>query len=128
MEETVDANGTLIEQQPVKRRALGPNDRTAGSYHDTPILNSIVYKVKFPNREVKEYAANVIAENMLTQVDYEGFTTTMMEGIINHNRDENTAVHTKDKFVRTYSNQRRLRKSTAGWKLQILWKDKSESW
>ena len=51
-----------------------------------------------------------------------------MEGIIDHDRDENTTVHIKDKYVKTYSNQRRLRKSTAGWKLQILWKDKSESW
>eukprot|EP00957_Ditylum_brightwellii_P006464 489932-Ditylum_brightwellii.AAC.1 len=65
---------------------------------------------------------------MLMQVDYEGFTTTMMEGIINPDRDENTTVHIKDKYVRTYSNQKRLRKSTTGWKLQILWKDKSESW
>eukprot|EP00957_Ditylum_brightwellii_P013038 984620-Ditylum_brightwellii.AAC.2 len=51
-----------------------------------------------------------------------------MEGIIDHDRDENTAVHIKDKYVRIYSNQRRLRKSSTGWKLQILWKDKSESW
>eukprot|EP00957_Ditylum_brightwellii_P074088 5629751-Ditylum_brightwellii.AAC.1 len=80
MEETVDANGTLIDQQPaynkiinaevqlyhqdhiatgkVKRRALGPNGRTADSYHDSPMLNSTVYKIEFPNREVKEYAAN----------------------------------------------------------------------
>ena len=150
MEETVDATGTLIDQQPaydkiinaevqlhhrdqittgkVKRRALGPDGRTAGSYHDNPMLSSTIYEVEFPDGEVKDYAANVIAENMLTQVDYEGFTTTMMEGIIDHDRDENTAVHIKDKYVKTYSNQRRLRKSTAGWKLQILWKDKSESW
>eukprot|EP00957_Ditylum_brightwellii_P142780 10879341-Ditylum_brightwellii.AAC.1 len=65
---------------------------------------------------------------MLTQVDYEGFITTMMEGMIDHDRDENNAVHIEDKYVKTYSNQRRLRKSTVEWKLQILWKDKSESW
>eukprot|EP00957_Ditylum_brightwellii_P014838 1118516-Ditylum_brightwellii.AAC.1 len=65
---------------------------------------------------------------MLTQVDYEGFTTTMMERVIKHDRDENTAAHIKDKNAKTYSNQKRLRKSTARWKLQILWKDKSESW
>eukprot|EP00957_Ditylum_brightwellii_P085739 6523067-Ditylum_brightwellii.AAC.1 len=34
----------------------------------------------------------------------------------------------KDKYVKTYSNQIRLRKTTSGWKLQIIWKDKSESW
>eukprot|EP00957_Ditylum_brightwellii_P067969 5160581-Ditylum_brightwellii.AAC.1 len=78
--------------------------------------------------EESRNAANVIAENILMQVDYERFTTTMMEGNINHDRDENTAVHIRDKCVTTYSNQRRLQKSTAGWKLQILWKDKSEPW
>eukprot|EP00957_Ditylum_brightwellii_P099420 7573257-Ditylum_brightwellii.AAC.1 len=77
-------------------RALGPDGRTACSYHDNPVLNSTVYKVEFLDKEVKEYAANMFAENMLMQVDYEGFTTTMMEGIINHNRDENTAVHITD--------------------------------
>eukprot|EP00957_Ditylum_brightwellii_P044708 3389930-Ditylum_brightwellii.AAC.1 len=113
MEETVDANGTLIEQQPaynkiinaevqlhhqdyittgkVKRSALGPNGRTAGSYHDNLMLSSTIYKVEFPDSEVKEYAANVIAENVLTQVGNGRFTTTMMEGTIN-----NTAVHIRD--------------------------------
>eukprot|EP00957_Ditylum_brightwellii_P135191 10307635-Ditylum_brightwellii.AAC.1 len=89
MEETVDANGTLIDQQPaydkiinaevqlhhqdhiatgkVKRRALGPDGRTAGSYHDNPMLNSTVYKVEISDGEIKEYASNVIAENVLTQ-------------------------------------------------------------
>eukprot|EP00957_Ditylum_brightwellii_P138696 10572091-Ditylum_brightwellii.AAC.1 len=65
---------------------------------------------------------------MRMQADYEGFTTTMIEGMINLDRDENTAVHIRDKYVKTYSNQKRLRKPTAGWKLQILWKEKLESW
>eukprot|EP00957_Ditylum_brightwellii_P020747 1564262-Ditylum_brightwellii.AAC.1 len=73
------------------RRALGPNGRTAGSNHDNPMLNSTIYEVEVPDREIKEYAANVIAENTLTQVDYEVLITTMMEGIIDHDRDENTA-------------------------------------
>eukprot|EP00957_Ditylum_brightwellii_P154561 11763299-Ditylum_brightwellii.AAC.1 len=51
-----------------------------------------------------------------------------MEEIIDYVRDKNVAVHMKDKYVKIYLNQRRLRKSTAGWKLQIIWKDKSESW
>eukprot|EP00957_Ditylum_brightwellii_P079940 6079891-Ditylum_brightwellii.AAC.1 len=61
-------------------------------------------------------------------MDYEGFTTTMAEGIINCDKDENATVHIRDKYVKTYSNHRRLQKSTARWKMQILWKDKSESW
>ena len=32
----------------------------------------------------KEYAANIIAENMLTQVDSDGMSTTLMEAIVDH--------------------------------------------
>jgi hypothetical protein len=32
-------------------------------------MNSIVYEVEFPDGELKEYAANILAENMLSQVN-----------------------------------------------------------
>ena len=35
-------------------------------------LNSLVYKVELLDGEVKEYSANVIVDNMLGQVNYEG--------------------------------------------------------
>eukprot|EP00957_Ditylum_brightwellii_P124688 9504079-Ditylum_brightwellii.AAC.1 len=79
-EETVDSNCTLIDQQPayneiistevqrhhqdhittgkVKSRAIGTNCRTSGSYNDNPMLNSTVYKVETPDKEVKGYANN----------------------------------------------------------------------
>ena len=66
----------------VKRRAIGPDGVTAGTYNDNPIMNTVVYEVEFPDGQVKEYAANVIADNILRQVDHEGYSTTLMEGII----------------------------------------------
>ena len=42
------------------------------------------YDVEFPDGQVKEYAANIIAENMLTQVDSDGMSTTLMEAIVDH--------------------------------------------
>eukprot|EP00957_Ditylum_brightwellii_P065317 4954142-Ditylum_brightwellii.AAC.1 len=71
----------------VRRMTQGPNNRTAGSYHDSPMLNSMIYEVEFSAGKVKDYARNVIAENMLTQIGYEGFTTTMMEVIIDYVKD-----------------------------------------
>jgi hypothetical protein len=65
IEDSVDANGQLLNQLPaynkiihsevalqlgesiftgkVTKRALGPDGRTAGTYDDNPMLNSIVY-------------------------------------------------------------------------------------
>ena len=91
-------------------------------------MNSIVYDVEFSDGTVKEYAANVIAENMLTQVDSDGFTTTMIEGIIDHTKDTAVAVSKDDMYVVTRRGQKRLRITTSGWKLLVQWKDGSESW
>ena len=61
----------------VVQHAMGPDGKVTGTYNDNPILNAVLYKVEFPDGQVREYAANVIAENMLTQVDSDGFTLTM---------------------------------------------------
>lgn len=140
-EDTVDATGHLLNQQPVYdrmlnaevqlqngdeiglakvlRRAIGPDSRVAGEYNENPLLNSIVYEVEFSDGQIKEYAANIIAENMLRQVNHEGYSTTLMAGTVDYSKDESTAVSKSDKWVYTKRGGRRLRKSTAGWKLEM---------
>ena len=150
IEDTVDAAGRLLNQLPaydrllnaevqmqlgedyqkgkVTRRALGPDGKVTGKYDHNPFMNSMIYEVEFADGQVREYSANLIAENMLTQVDSDGYSITLMEGIVDHRKDEATAVPKNEKHIITRSGQRRLRKSTAGWKLLIKWKDGSESW
>ena len=74
--------GNELSKGVVKRWAVGPEGKVVGSYDDNPILNSMVYEVEFPDGQVKECAANIITENVLTQVDSEGCSSIMMEGII----------------------------------------------
>ena len=88
IEDTVDAQGRLLNQQPaydkpihnevqlplgekvqtakVKQRSLGPDGVVVWTYDDNPALNSIAYDVEFPDGTIREYAANVIAESILT--------------------------------------------------------------
>jgi hypothetical protein len=108
--------------------ALGPDGTVAGNYDENPILNTMIYDVEFPNGDIKEYAANIIAENMLTQVDSDGYSLTMMKGIIDYKRDDAVAVPKSDMYVVTSRGQKKLRKTTIGWKLLIQWADDSESW
>ena len=150
IEDVVDATGKVLCQQPahdkiinaevllqqgdhlqsakVLQRSIGPNGTNVGRYHDNPQLNSIIYDVEFPDGTIKEYSANVIAENMLVQVDSDGFAMTIMEGIIDHKMDKAIAVAKSDKYIATRRGQRKLRKTTMGWKLLVKWKDGSESW
>ena len=76
----------------VTPRTIGPDGQVTGTYDSNPYLTSIIYDVEFPGGQVKEYAANIIAENMLTQVDSDGMITTLMEPIVDHQRDEEKAL------------------------------------
>ena len=51
-----------------------------------------------------------------------------MDSIIDHQRDPSQAIPMEDKHITTKSGQKRLRKTTKGWKLLIKWKDKSKAW
>ena len=115
-------NGKLIQ------RTIGPDGQVTGTYDNNPFLNSIIYDVEFPDGQVKEYAAYITAENMLTQVDSDGMGTTLMEAIVDHRRDDEKALQHHDKYVQTKNGRCHLRKTTKGWELLIKWKDKSESW
>ena len=49
------------------------NGEPIGSYDINPFLNTTIYDVEFPDGEIREYCANVIPENMYSQVDAEGY-------------------------------------------------------
>jgi hypothetical protein len=110
------------------QRALGPDGTIVGKYDENSMLNSIVYEVEFSDGQVNEYSANVIAENMLTQVDSDGFSMSLMEGIVDYRKDDAMAVSKADIHIITRRGQKKSRKITVGWKLLVRWKDQSESW
>ena len=148
-EDILDSTGRILEQQPafdkiinaeviiqngdemavgkVTQRSLDADGRMTGTYHDNPFLNTITYGVEFPDGQVKEYGTNIIVENMLTQVDSDGYSLSLMDSIIDHQRDSSQAIPIEDKHITTKSGQKRLRKTTKGWKLLIKWKDKSKA-
>ena len=65
---------------------------------------------------------------MLTQVDLDGYSLSLMDSIIDHQRDPSQAILIEDKYITTKSGQKWLRKTMKEWKLLIKWKDKSKAW
>lgn len=112
-----DKNETVVGK--VKHRTVDHNGNTARCYNDNLHLNTMVYDVEFPYGKVKEYSANIIAENILTQVDEEGFSTTMLCAIIDHVKDENMAINKCDEYVVNNRGVRHPQKTTQGWKLTV---------
>ena len=112
----------------VTQRTIGPDGQVTGTYDNNSYLNSIIYDVEFPDGQVKEYPANIISENMLTQVDSDGMSNTLMEAIMDRQRDEEKALQHQDKYVQNKNGRHHLRKTNKGWEILIKWKEKSESW
>jgi len=110
----------------VVRRKANDDGTLTGHSHVNPILDTREYQVEFGDGEVLEYAANVIAENLYSQIDTEGRRYILLDSIIDHKKDGH-AVLKDDEFVE--QNGKRVRQmTTKGWKLCVQWKDGSTSW
>ena len=77
---------------------------------------------------MKEYSANIIAENMITQVDNDGFSSPLMESIVDFRKDSLIAVPKSEKYVITGRRGKRLSKTTKGFEGLVRWADGNESW
>ena len=66
-----------------------------GTYHADPTLDTRECEVMFSDGAVKEYSANIIAENLFTQLDQAGQEKLLMCEIIDHKTD-GSAVHADD--------------------------------
>jgi hypothetical protein len=65
-----------------------------------PILDSREYEVEFPDGATDVFTANIIAENLYSQVDSEGNSYSILEEIIDHKSDS-TAVSKDDGYETT---------------------------
>jgi len=48
------------------------NGNPIGQYNPNPLLDTTVLEVEFPDGTIQDYAANVVAEALFTQVDQDG--------------------------------------------------------
>ena len=106
--EVVLPQGDILRSAKVKGRHRNKDCDLTGTYHDNPILNSILHDVEFPDGSVKQHAANVTAENMHAQCDQEGHAVVAFDSILDYSSN-NKVVQKKNKHVCTKSGQKRLR-------------------
>ena len=66
-------HGESEELAKVIWRSINVDGEFIGTPSDTRVLNTCVYDVEFQDGVIKPYFANMIAENMLSLVDSEGY-------------------------------------------------------
>lgn len=121
------SDGSKYQPVIVIGQTKGHSGRVEGKYDGYPMLYTILYDVEFPDCQVVAYTANIIAENLPSQVDDEGFPLTTLECILDHRKS--LSVLGRDGAYTTNSRGvQRLRKITQGWDLNVRWQDKAEQW
>ena len=81
-------------------QSVDDNEKVTGSFNENPIFNMLVYDCKFSDGTIKEYAANIITENIFNECDLDRYRDRMMLKFIDHKRNGDALRH-KNCFITT---------------------------
>jgi hypothetical protein len=116
-----------IQKGRVIKRVKGNDGKPLGTSHTNPLIDTSEYLIEMSDGSTDQYAANVIAENLFSQVDSEGRRFLVLSEITDHSAD-GRAIKQADGFTRSYNGNQVPKQTTIGWKLLVGWKDGSEEW
>jgi hypothetical protein len=74
-----------LKHATVRKRVQDVDGNPVGTAHPNPLLlDSRMYEIEYNDGHVEELTANVIAENLISQVDEEGRHQMMLDYIMDH--------------------------------------------
>ena len=91
------------------------------------MLDQRKYEVEFIDGHVEELTANIIAENLLSEVDENGHRQLLIDEIEDFRKNID-AIPMSEGTYTTPSGQQRKKMTTRGWEFYIRWKDGSANW
>lgn len=110
-----DGKSTVIRKVTKRKRDHG--NALIGQYNENPILNTALYQVETPDRNIHTYTTNRITEQIWNQVDDD---YNVLYKIIGH-RKESDAVSKDEGFNTTASGTRKRVVTTKGWMIEVKW-------
>ena len=94
----------------VIQRLIDENGIIVARFDKNSEPNTLVYDVEIPDGNLKQYAANVLAMNILSQVDYDGHNSKTLYGIVGYKRD-GYYLSKANAFITTNKGVRKLKKT-----------------
>ena len=116
----LDVGGEQLQGR-VIHRATEPDGTKKGMAHRNPLFDTRAYLVEFKDGSVAEYTANIIAENIYSQVDQEGCSFSILQEITDHKVDPKVALNESNGFYLSANGNRVNKKTTQGWKFLVEW-------
>ena len=98
-----------------------------GKSNPNPLLDTSEYEVLFNDGSVERYSANIIAENIYSQIDKDGTTVSYLQDIIGHRKDD-AAVSKSEGTVKDRHGREHQVKTTKGWWFLIELQNETTEW
>ena len=120
-------NGEMKSAQ-IKRRKRKSDGTPLGEENKNPFFDSRVYEVDFGDGSYYEYSANVILENLYSQVDDYGRSTMLLADIVGHRKNDNAVPKSKGWYHVKGTGARKRVITTKGWDFHVEWLDGTRTW
>jgi hypothetical protein len=121
------SHGGELQRATVRARVKDRDGLPIGRRNPNPLLDTRSYEVEFPDGSTEAVSANIIAENIYSQVDAEGHIFSILKEIVDHRVDGNAITKDDGTFIDRRGKQQ-PRMTTKGWELQVEWRDGTASW
>ncbi len=120
-------HGDKMQLARVIRRQKNAEGELVGVPNVNPILDTRQYEVQFPDGATDVVNANLIAENLFSQIDEEGRSFHLLKDIDDH-RYTSDAIPREDGTYTTSTGTTRKKRTTKGCELLVTWVDGSANW
>ncbi len=127
MELAIERDGAEPELARVTKRLKDNEGNPIGTANNNPILDTRLYEVEYLDGHRAALSANVIAENILAQVDHDGHRQLLFDQIIDHRTDGNELKEGAAKITNSNGVSRNI-ETTKGWDILVQWRDGSTTW
>ena len=123
----MDVPGEESRRATVKRRVNNADGTSGGTHHQNPLMDTREYALGYDDGTHDRYFANVIEENLYSQIDSEGRQIIVLEEITDHRKDR-TAIEVADGYTVSHNGNKQLKKITRGWEINIKMKEGLSQW
>ena len=107
-----DGEGKVLAR--VTGRKRDGDGNMIGTFNENPILNTAIYEVESPDGTIAEYTANIIAQNLYSQIDDDGYNYDLLFEIIGH-RTDGTEVKKENGKITSSTGVTKRVITTKGW-------------
>ena len=119
--------GGILTLAKVKRRKRDLDGNLMGTLNPNPISDTNVYELKCVDSEIMEYEANIVTENIYTEIDEEDYHRYQLKEIIDH-RTDGSHIIIGENGTTIINGKECPRRTTLGWELCLSLADESTIW